>query len=217
MKKIILLLLFCLSISHLYAQNDKKNLIGTHIAFGTGEYWWAVYHDGPSHNTNYYYTIGLNYSRQLSKRWTFGSGLEYTYNDMTVTPSLFMGNERPPWSANLTLITVPVQFKYRFGKVFYLNVGPILNILATERGEAFGFGAEGWYPLNKEYKNAVALLFGLGMGIGFEHEFNSGITIFLNPYLRFNGGGKGVSLQKEALERYQYGQCGVSLGVGYRF
>ena len=216
MKRIILLFSLCLSIFHLHAQNDKKNLIGTHVAFGVGGYGTVRVVGAPSYDAKYYYTIGLDYSRQLSKRWDFCSGFEYTYNDLTMTPPS-TGVERPSWSANLRLVTVPIQFKYHFGKLVYLNGGTLLNISATERSEAFGLGAEGWYPLNKEHKNGVALFFGFGMGIGFEHEFNSGMMLFLNPYARFNGIGKGLSLQKEALEHYKYLQGGVSLGIGYRF
>jgi len=58
---------------------------------------------------------------------------------------------------------------------------------------------------------------GVGLGIGFEHEFNSGIMLSLNPYARFNGIGKAASLQPDPLEHYKYLQGGISLGVGYKF
>jgi len=35
MKKVIFLLLLCFSIVHVHAQNEKKNIFGTHIALGT--------------------------------------------------------------------------------------------------------------------------------------------------------------------------------------
>ena len=216
MKKNILLFIFCFSIVQLFAQNDTKNIIGTHGAFGFSSYGPVGLKGAPSYSSKHYYTVGFDYSKQLSKRWDLCSGLEYTYNDMTMTPAP-MGEERPSWNAYLTLVTIPVQIKYHFGKVIYFNSGILLNVLASERSEAYGYSTEGWYPLDRENKHSVGLLLGFGLGIGFEHEFDSGITLFLNPYARFNGIGKAASFQSEPLEHYKYLQGGVSLGIGYKF
>jgi len=201
MKKGIFLLILCFSITNLYAQNEKKNMIGTYTAFGTGAYGRIKpYEGGGSYNTKYYYTIGLDYSRTLSERWDLCSGLEYTYNDMTIKPS-FTGVGQPLSNVHLTLVTVPVQFKYHFGKLAYFNGGTFLNILAKD---------------SDKYRPNVAMLLGIGFGIGFKHEFNSGIMLSLNPYTRFNGIGN-LSLHSESIKDYKYLQGGVSFGVGYKF
>ena len=216
MKKYIFLLTFYFSIVHSFAQNDQRNLMGTHAAFGYGGYGTVGLVGTPSYSSRYYYTIGLDYARKLSKRLDLCSGLEYTYNDMTITPAP-TGIERPSFDANLTLFTLPVQIKYHVGKVFFFNGGLLFNILATERSEAFAYVAEGWYPLEKEHKSYVALFLGFGLGFGFEHEFHSGITLSFNPYVRFNGIGNAISLQSASLNHYKFIQGGVSLGVGYKF
>jgi len=210
MKILVLLFAFCFSIVQLFAQNDKKNMIGAHGAFGFGIYGPIGLKGAPSYSSNHHYTIGFDYSRQISKSLDLCSGIEYTYNDMKLTPAS-LGTERPSWSANLRLVTIPVQIKYHFGKVVYLNSGLLLNILASERSERY------YDFIKNEIKSNVGLLFGFGLGIGFEHEFSSGITLFLNPYARFNGIGKAASFQSNPLEHYKFLQGGVSLGIGYKF
>ena len=115
--------------------------------------------------------------------------------------------ERLSNEANLIMATIPIQLKYHLGKFVYLNGGLLLNIAANERIIN---------PVDKEDKNNIALLLGFGLGIGFKHEFSSGITLSLNPYTRFNGIGKAASLQSEPHQHYKYIQGGVSLGVGYK-
>lgn len=207
MRKIILLLTLCFLIVHLFAQSDRKNLIETHIALGAGGYGPVGLVGAPSYNTKCYYTIGLDYSRRLSKHWDFCSGFEYTYNSMTAK-SITTGKLLTA-KAHLTMTTIPVQLKYHFGRFMYLNGGMLLNITAKEQMNNF------WTLLDQ--KNNVALLLGVGLGIGFDYEFNSGITLSINPYARYNGIGKAVSLQSESLEHYKYIQGGVRLGIGYKF
>ena len=135
-KKIILVFIFCASIIQLFAQNDKKNLIGTHGAFGFSGYGAVGASGASSYSSKNYYSIGFDYSRQLSKRLDLSSGLEYTRNELKKTPPP-MGVKQPTWSANLTLVTVPVQLKYRFGKGVFLNGGLLFNIFASEHGKAY--------------------------------------------------------------------------------
>jgi len=195
MKKIILLLTLCCSIIHLYAQNDKKNLIGTHVALGIGDYGAFGKKGGGSYDVKRYYTIGLDYSRQISKRFDFCSGFEYTYSNMTATPHSSVEGYSP--KAHLTMTTIPAQLRYHFGKFVYLNGGLLFNITARMNNI--------WPTEDK--KTNVDLLLGLGLGVGFKYEFKSGIMLFLNPYVRYNGIGND----------YKYAQIGGSFGVGFKF
>ena len=109
MKKIIFIFTLYFSFVHLFAQNDKKNQIGTYFAIGTSVYGipWKI--GGGSYHTKYYYSVGLDYSRYLSKRWNLCRGIEYTYNDMTVKSH--DSPEIPPGKVYLKLKTIPVQMK----------------------------------------------------------------------------------------------------------
>jgi len=192
MKKNTILLTLCFLAINLFAQNEKNNQIGTHFSLGVGGmgHYRAKGGDGP-YKPNYYYTIGLDYSRQLSKRWDICSGLEYTYNNMKVEGRM----------AYLHLATIPVQFKYHMGKVVYVNGGLLFNVLSKLKEETLAHSMF-------QTKN-IRMLFGVGLGVGFEHEFKSGITLSLNPYVRWNGFGGELT--------YVLLQAGASLGVGYKF
>ena len=84
-------------------------------------------------------------------------------------------------------MTIPIQFKYSFGKVAYLNYGLFLNT----------------------YDNFRGYLIGYGLGIGFEHKFSNGIVLSLNPYVRYNG--------LPIPDYMGFLQSGVNLGAGYKF
>jgi len=203
MKKNTILLAVCLCAISLFGQNGKKNTIGAHIAYGIGDYGYLPAEKGAnSYNVKYYYSLALDYSRQLSKRLDLCSGVEYSYDNTTVTQSYTGQESDRNFRSNLTLITVPVQIKYHAGKFIYFNGGMFFNILSQTRETA-----EWFLPPNRTRNNNANLFLGLGLGIGLEHTFDSGIMVSLNPYARWNG----------IVERLQYVQAGVSLGIGYKF
>jgi len=156
---------------------------------------------GTTFKTNCFYTIGLNYSEAISKRWDVCSGLEYTSNSMTVIPGSFGGYEIGRYPADLMLFTIPVQFKYHLGKFFFVNGGPLLNIVSRI--------SEKRSIENKVFHDNISMWLGLGLGLGIEHEFNSGIVLSLHSDVRSNG--------YFVLGKHSYYQAGASLGVGYKF
>lgn len=207
----IMLLFFADSV---YSQNDKKNLMGIHLASGSGVFGISGIGAG-DYDTKYYLSIGLDYSRILSERWDLCSGLEYTYISMEVTP-VYTGieEERIPHKEHVTLTaTVPVQMKYHFGKSFYLNGGMFFNILAKTSQDIVTKSRDGEYRST----NNVGMLLGCGFGVGFEHEFDSGIVFSLNPYVRWNGIGGIGSFYFTQSTNYRFLQGGVNLGIGYKF
>ena len=199
--KVIFLLTLCFFAVHLYGQSSKKNLIGTHVDFGTGGYGYFQSKGGSSYNVKYYYAIGLDYSRQLSERWDLCSGFEYTENRMTGKWGYTGFEEDDNWrfKAKLSMATIPLQVKYHVGKLVYFKGGLMFNVLSKLREEQ--------RQTPKDRTSNVSLLSGFGFGIGFEHEFNSGMILSLSPYVKWNG----------IIERLKFIQTGVSFGVGYKF
>jgi hypothetical protein len=192
MKKIIILLAAtCFSIIELSGQDNKKNLISSYSSFGTSFYGILKNYGGFSYDTKFFYTIGLDYSRAFSKRWNLCGGLEYTNNIMTASSP---EDRRKLFKANLTLVTIPVLLRYHFGKLFFVNGGGFFNIVAKEHVHDT--------PYAGEYH--VGVLFGLGLGAGFEHEFNSGLTLSLNPFAKWNGIGKVAIIQSESLKYHKF-------------
>jgi len=85
--------------------------------------------------------------------------------------------------------------------VVYLNGGLLVNVLARTSSEI-------WIANASKPTHNAGMLLGLGLGIGFEHEFSSGILLYLNPNVRLSGFGSGYHILL---------QGGVSVGVGYKF
>lgn len=201
-KRIILLLTLFFFTVHLYGQIEKRNLIMGHVAIGiSGLGYYPAQVGGNSYDAKYYYGIGLDYSRQLSKRWDLCSGFEYTVNRMTARPELTGREEydHGRFKAKLSLASIPVEVKYHVGELVYFQGGLIFNVLAKLREEQ-------WQKLEDKTSN-LALTLGFGLGIGFQHEFNSGIILSLYPYLKWHGVG----------EHLKFAQIGANLGVGYTF
>jgi len=127
---------------------------------------------------------------------------------MTVSPPRHRGENEPeigPGIENLSLVTIPLQFKFHLGNVVYLNGGLLVNVLARTSSEI------GIANASKHTHNAGMLL-GLGLGIGFEHEFSSGILLYLNPNVRWSGFGSiGPAGDLHFL------QGGACIGVAYKF
>jgi len=179
--------IICFSIfnTDLFGQEGKKNMIGVHAGLGASSYGIPNVMGDAVRDMKRYNNIGIDYSRILSTRWDFCSGFEYTYNGMTVRaddPTITRST-----NDYLKMATIPAQFKFHLGKLVYLNGGMFLNFVSTSLTTYTSLGC--------------------GLGIGLEHEFDSGIVIELNPYIRRNG----------FITKYVYQQLGFSLGAGYRF
>ncbi len=119
----------------------------------------------------------------------------------------------PPSNEYLKLVTIPAQIKYHLGKFVYFNGGLFVNVLAkTSSGGMVTSRDWKWV-----YTNNVSMLLGWGLGVGFEHEFDSGVVLSLNPYFRWNGIEGIESFYKAQLELYNFPQIGVSFGVSKKF
>ena len=235
-KKILITIAVCFSAINTFGQTDKKNLVGMHSAFGTGNYRPVGGRElmgAGGYHVNYYYSFGLDYSRVLSNHLSLCSGFEYTYSDIKRTSSPMPAVTST--KVNIKFTTIPIQLKYNFWKFFYVNGGLFFNFAARTSWESYipisepivTIIEEGHLHVGgAEYKetNKLDILLGCGLGIGAEHEFRSGITLFLNPYIRINGieNAKQTQsflkfLKQGNIDSRQFYQSGVNLGIGYKF
>ena len=209
MKKIILIciaMIFFANIAGAQRKDiDRKNIVGMSFALGNGVYnapGWVGFADYRVEN---FRSIGLDYSRVLSRRWGFCSGFEFTRVNMLVTPA-FMGYERSPFEAQLRLVTIPAQMKFHFARIFYVNGGLFFNVSATSHNET------------PNPTQSVSMLLGCSVGIGVEYELlNTGAILSLNPFIKYNGIGGIGFVQSEQSNPFRLWQSGVRFGVGYRF
>ena len=198
---------------HIFGQTGRKNLITVHFSLGDGVYTTDM-KGGGEYDIRYYYSIGFDYARALSKSLGVSSGLEYTYVSMRVTSAFIGGAEDTPHEEHLTLTTtIPIQLKYYCGKYFYLNGGMFFNVLARTSGECSVQSRNGVYQTTHN----LGMLLGCGFGVGFEHEIVPNFVFSLNPYVRWNGIGEVGSFYQTQLTGYRFFQGGVRLGVGYKF
>ena len=181
MKKLVLVIIsFCTvsMVSLTFAQSDKKNTIGVHIAPN----YWPISREGWQQSISF----GLDYTRQLSKRWFISGGIEEI--------GLF---SKTQVVTNSGILSIPVQAKFNLNNHFYFNLGPSLDV----------------QHLKYLYGDKYNIEFGIGwrLGAGYEHEFNNGITLSLNPFM------KGSSILTYFRDAATGGFFGVNLQIGYKF
>ena len=212
MKSPILLFILSFLVINLFGQTeiDKKNLAGAHVSFGKGHF---GYRDdmlgGGGFENGYYYALGIDYSRKLSEYFDLCTGMEYTYSNV-----MYSVYYSPRSNESLKLITIPAQIKFHLGKHFYLNGGMFVNVSAKYSSGGMVTSRAGEWV----HTNNVNMLLGCGLGAGFEHEFDSGVVLSFNPYVRWNGIGGVESFYKAQQELYKFSpQGGVSFGMGKKF
>ena len=165
MKKIIYLsALFALLATCSYGQEKKDVYVGASFSMGAHDYFTFEELEGAgSYNGKGFYSVGVDVSYPLSKRFDLVSGFSYSYCAMDVH---YLGGDGKGHRYNdkLKMYSVPLQLNYHFWKYCFLNGGLFLNTLS-----------------NSEFS------VGTGIGAGAEYTFKSGFTLSLNPYIRWNG------------------------------
>jgi hypothetical protein len=117
-----------------------------------------------------FYTLGLKYMTALNKTFGLETGLEYSRHKMRVEPNLPPDMDRPAYSIYLDILTVPVAARITFLKYFFFSAGGMLNLDVSGSG-----GADSQTGL------------GASVSLGVKYDFESGITAFINPYLKAVG------------------------------
>jgi len=207
MKKLVLVIIsFCTAsmVSITFAQSDKKNAVGVHVATN----YWPFVREGWYQSIS----LGIDYTRQLSARWFISGSIEeiaflsknkVKYNswedeDGTHVEINSKTRKTPVIDFNNGYLSIPVQIKFNLNSHFYFNTGPSLDIHH--------------HRLSSDYKYNTEVGLGWRFGAGYEHEFNNGITLSLNPYLKWS------SVMFNYMGGYAVSQfLGASLQVGYKF
>ena len=205
MKRMVFLLMSCCLVINAFAQSCKRHTMGAHVAFGDDSYTNYFGKRGDNFEQKYYYSIGLDYALRLSKRWDFCTGLEYSQSKMLYNPRMYPPQ---PSDANLKMTILPLQLKFRFGKFFFVNTGPLLNLFLKET------------IVRAKESNYYRMILGWELGVGGEYEFKNGIMLSLKPSIRKFGLENQKSIEKNCAIAPQgavYYQAGASLCIGYKF
>jgi len=200
MKKLFFFILIFFE-ANLYSQTETfqiapKNTISVHVA----PYEFMVIGKYQRINgNNYSFNMGINYSRELTERWSFCSGFEQRtvaqkWEDDNIVKDRYKRN----------ILNLPVAFKYYFSIPVHIQFGA-------------NFAFWGYDNKNSDYVFA----FGHQLSAGWEHVLNNGITISINSnaiwypinpkYPRF--------INRDPNEFFRGGFLffGINMGIGYKF
>jgi hypothetical protein len=163
LKKMALSIISIISITTVYAQKNEigvtifGSLINTSISFNLLE-------KDTYYSVNQSYGFGLTYIRPINKLLDIETGVEYESFDASVH-SVFDYYKR----SRTSLLDIPVGLRLNFMKYFYVNGGLLFDLdISTDS------------PLH------IQTGFGSMLGLGLKYDFPTGISLFLNPYVKFH-------------------------------
>ncbi len=170
MRKIYgLLFAFVCSATMLSAQKGRIGITFSALSdnsvarFGTG------YMDDSNTDADKSYTVGITYLKPLNNWLELETGIEYLKCDATknsIIPSfsnIIVYSQSNP----VSLINIPVSVRANFWKYCFINGGLMLDMDVSSNS-----------PIQSQS--------GLGslVGLGLIYDFRSGISLFLNPYMK---------------------------------
>jgi len=116
-----------------------------------------------------FYTFGINYLYKLNNTFDVETGIEYSNHKIIVKPMVLpdMDAYSPNYSANLSLVNIPVTLRINFLKYCFVNGGILFEMDAGTSS-----------PIDGQT--------GIGsiLGFGIKYDFKSGLSAFINPYLK---------------------------------
>jgi long-subunit fatty acid transport protein len=178
----------------LQAQKELSNKIGvTFSSLGTND----IFEKSNTTNYNYegenFYTLGLTYIRGFNKWLEIETGLEYSRHNINIALNIMPGTNafKRTQKTNISLLNIPVTLRFKFLKYFFVNGGVLIDIDASN---------------SVYFENQTG--FGAIAGFGANYDFDCGLSVFLNPYIKAHSW-IDVGAQQKILEK------GFRLGVAY--
>jgi|SRR5665648_53427 len=172
----ILYFVFVASLSSFAQKNEnepRKSQIGiTFSSFGENDVVRSQELIGSaSKNGDTFYTFGINYVYKLNHTFDVETGIEYSNHKILVKSMVLpdMDAYSPNYSANLSLVNIPVTLRVNFLKYCFVNGGLLFEMDASTSS-----------PIDGQT--------GLGsmLGLGIKYDFKSGLSVFANPYYKMH-------------------------------
>lgn len=177
MKRTVFIVLSILLInqSFLTAQENEvkpgSHKIGvTFSSFGKNDVFRSSELDGAaSYNSDYFFTIGINYIYQLTNWLETESGIEFSKHRIKIEPVFSPGMDNSRQKADFSLINIPATLRANFLKYFFVNGGLFLDIDASANSQI-------------DSQTGIGTLLGLAI----KYDFNNGFSAFVNPYTKIH-------------------------------
>lgn len=168
MKNILSIALLILAITS--TGYGQKNIYGINIGIGGGMIMKEALEGDASYDLNTGVTLGLQYSRNISERLYFTTGLNWYKNCVSVTPNFHPDVDMTEVKHDVQLLYIPAFLTVTLSKHFSLQGGLMADIDIT----------------SDKYITKQS-----GMGAGFaiagEAPFNETFALQVSPYLNFHG------------------------------
>lgn len=121
----------------------------------------------PGYNGKGFWAAGLLYSQGINHWLDWETGVEVSRHRIEVVPNLPPQYDVGTRMEKAALITLPLTLKAGFLKYFFVSGGIILDLEASHSS-----------PIDSQTG------FGAGLGAGVQYHFRSGLSLFVNPYVR---------------------------------
>jgi len=204
MKRVIFFIFSSFLVVNIYGQSEsshiaKKNTIGVHVNTFSYMRNSETFDSNPITSS---FGLGIDYSRELSNRWSFCSGLEqrifFNTNDLRCNDFIIQVK------SSYGITGIPAVFKYNFSNLVYIKTGPHFNF--------YGYAQSNIYNAYK----SIGLLLSWQLSAGLEHVFDNGIMLSLSPDIRWY---PHIAKLRFSLDNYFRPGfiLSVNLGIGYKF
>ena len=125
---------------------------------------------GGSYANDGSYAFGINYMYQLSKYFDIETGIDYSIHNTISTPDFPLEIFPIKSKYKVEILSIPMTVRANFWNYFFANGGAILSFDISKNN----------VPIDSQT--------GLGamLGVGIKYDFNSGLSIFVNPYTKMH-------------------------------
>jgi len=118
-----------------------------------------------------FFTFGIDYLCKLNSFLDVETGIEYSKHKILVKSMVLpdMDTYSPHYSANLSLVNIPITLRVNFLKYCFVNGGLLFEMDAGTSS-----------PIDGQT--------GIGsiLGLGIKYDFKSGLSVFANPYYKMH-------------------------------
>jgi hypothetical protein len=178
----------------LNAQKELSNKAGlTFSSFGVNDMFGGINNTDYSYNGSSFYTVGITYIRGLNKWLEIETGLEYSKQNIRIIPNIYPGLYifMQTKKTELILLNIPATLRANFLKYFFINGGLLIDLDISN---------------NIFIENQTGI--GGIVGLGVNYDFDFGLSVFLNPYIKAHSW---IYIE----ERQKILEKGFRLGVTY--
>lgn len=149
-----------------------------------------------SYGSDEFFTVGVNYIRPINSWLKLETGLEYSKHSVYFNPFTPPNVDAIGSKENISIINIPAALRATFLKYLFINSGLLVDIDLSK-------------PNGISSQNGIGTL----LGLGFNYDFDKGMSVSINPYI------KAHSLISTSSDRYpeRLMESGLRMGIAFSF